>query len=581
MGAVADIFSHVQGLWNSLPVINRNRWDVFANKGFFSLKRKIVTLEYTGRQAFSALSMCVHWLSYFFDNYDIGTIDLYSIDGSITIHTISMIECQFPPERLLKSKAIFFDNLLNYVIDISVPENKSSYIILQIDLLYDFDFGIFSGTLLRCGGHPVGFALYLSNEVKDELSVPKEKFIHKFCSTECIDTIDFNIESSTNSLYIRFNSLTDKFIPRDGWYYSSLIAFDNYGQQRVLFQKCLFYDSGGDMAFPVKFSQTLFTNLLAPGASQILEFTTGSRYCLIRNILLWSSLDNETTGYVWDKLDLYISEDANVTPRGDRYIAFIEDNIQLGRMKFNAIPDCREVNTDPDFSNPSLWLYSGNCEVTGGEGVFYANGSPSAIYQSREDDFIIEGHYCTVSYDVTYNDLVGGDNFNRLFLYGVSYTGINYYLDDSIGSHSYNLLMEGTNPNYNSIRLNSTATSGMLKIDNFSVHRSDVNSISVYGATETDNQIVRLDNAWNNTDPTQYEFIRNTNNGSPLNFLTNIINTYNLNSNARQCALINDSIGTPINSSDYWNSLGKFYVKIKNTNAYSCAFGCMINLSKF
>ncbi len=161
-----------------------------------------------------------------------------------------------------------------------------------------------------------------------------------------------------------------------------------------------------------------------------------------------------------------------------------------------------ELVTDGDMSNAGSWTTNGTATVDdGGSDVAELTGDGTAdnyFYQSMGTGPLY-GKAFRVTYDITANTLTGGTEDQRLQLPANALQSDAYYLDESVGSHSLELIGDISGTTYAQMKLVSSVTGGSISIDNFSV--TQIGCVADYnpsGITSTK----WIDNSGNNLDGT-------------------------------------------------------------------------------
>lgn len=239
--SIRNIFTQIAANWFNMSANERALWTAFANAGYLPLQRKPGTLGYTGRQAYSALAVTCQYANDFITLNDFTNTTNVDIAGDdLSGESLTIPVCPSTPPSLWAPSVNFeiggFPSVLQ---DFSILQEVIGGPAYVVTLTLEFDDITNKAGVIQFlnGGRGVGFAVYLSNALKAEGQSVVSPYQSKYLVTPTFgEGTSAGLGSGTD---VSFNLTVDlnNFSFITGWYYTTLVIFDDSGQQYPLMSK--------------------------------------------------------------------------------------------------------------------------------------------------------------------------------------------------------------------------------------------------------------------------------------------------------------------------------------------------------
>jgi hypothetical protein len=226
---IRAIFSAVASVWNTLSVANRSLWDVWANSGYSPLDRSVNTLRYTGRQAYSALSIAVTWfLDWYNTDHAIST-DAWTVGSDPSTESfLTPAVVSSPPTNLTGSKQLLLSGTLHDITSFVVSTNSTTHRKITVTFTNAISAATYTDDLPKIGGEKGSFGVYLSKQVPVDGYKVSQKFVTKWFQAKPIDKLTTTVSAPATTLTV---DLTGTFVATTGKYYATLVWLTKDGQQ--------------------------------------------------------------------------------------------------------------------------------------------------------------------------------------------------------------------------------------------------------------------------------------------------------------------------------------------------------------
>jgi hypothetical protein len=240
---IRDLFSIIASNWFNLSASERANWSAFANAGYIPLNKSINTLGFTGRQAYSANAICVDYANSIITQQDLLNMTNLDFAGEdLSAETfLGPVMAQNPPSLWAPSSNFVINGDASVLEDFDVIQNQLQGGGMVVDISMNFDVltNDAGAVTIKNGGRDVGFAIYLSNALKANGQSVVSPFQKKYIVSPIFK--GGTSAGTGNSLYVIFNMTVDnlQWSFLTGWYYVTLVMYDEAGQQFPLMSKYL------------------------------------------------------------------------------------------------------------------------------------------------------------------------------------------------------------------------------------------------------------------------------------------------------------------------------------------------------